>query len=173
MQQGRINWKFLGVNTLAAILLILGARQIFILLYGSRFLEGMYLYGSDLEKVNSFVFQGADGSLFDLVTNYNIGRAISGLLGCIISIVITYIVARRQNTSKINILFVFAIGVGIAILVSRNNFDFHHIIPSLRSVIGWIGIRTVFTINIILLVTTALLLHLDKNLKKHFYQQGA
>lgn len=173
MKLRRINWKFIGVNTLAAILLILGFRQLFILIYGSRFVEGMYLYGSDLEQLNAFVFQGADSSLLDFVNNYNVGRALSGLLGCIISVVITYIVARRQDLSKINILNILVVGFGMAILVSRNNFDFHHIIPSLTSVIGWIGIRTVFVINIILLVSAGLLLLLNKNLKKYFYQQGA
>jgi hypothetical protein len=166
-----IKWKFIAAHSVAATFMILAGRQFYIL-YDIRIVEAFYLFGSDMDKVGQFIFKSSDESFSDLVINYHWGRVLVGLLGLLISSSLSWFAAVKSNINKINILFILLIGLSVSVLVSRSHFDFHHIIPLLTDVIDLIGIRIVFATNVVLLVSIALLLHLNKNLKKYFYQQG-
>ena len=152
MRVKEINSKFIAIHTVAAFLMILGSRQLFMLIHAR--VTG---YGPLREIVAGF----APGSYFD-------GIAICGLLGLSVSALLSLVAAERKEIHKRNVLLVVLLGFCMALQVTKSHFNFHHLVPSLADVMGVLGRETFFLLNAFLLFSSAFLLVLSKSLKKHF-----
>jgi hypothetical protein len=172
MKSRNLNWKFILLNSIAAIVLILGFRQL-IFLFNARLVEGLLKYNSDLNLFGDFVLKSNTGPISEVLINFLIGLSLAGLIATITAVMISWLIARRESISKINVIILFIVSLVAELLINKFSIDFHDLIPSLLGVIDMVGVRTVYIINVSILMLLASQLYLNKKLKKHFYQQGA
>lgn len=147
-----INGKFIAIHAVAAFLMILGTRQLFMLLHARV-------------KGDSALMEMAAGYV---PASYFDGIAICGLLGLSVSTLLTLVAAERREVHKRNVLLAFLLGFFMALQVTKSHFDFHHLVPSLTDVMRVLGREAFFMLNAFLLLSSAFLLVLSKNLKEHY-----
>lgn len=160
MKSKDIQLNFIAVHLFAAFLMILGARELFMLLHAG------VVSGAQAESVIAFVLQHSGGALGQVPESYFHGIAICGLLGLATSVLLTSMEAEKKEISKVNVLFVAIPGFWLAKLITGAYFHLHHIVPPLHDVSEVLGLKVLFLLNTLLLFSAALLLMLRKNLVK-------
>jgi hypothetical protein len=172
MKISNLNWKFILLNSISAIVLILGFRQLVFLFY-SGLLEGLLKYNSEIIQSGEFILKRTTETSSDIVINFLIRLSLAGPLATITAVVISWIIASRESIRRINIFIILGISLIVTLLVNKFSIDFHDLIPSLLKILDTVGVKTVFTINAAALLLLASQLYLNQKIKNHFYQQGS
>lgn len=168
----KLNWKFILLNSISAIVLILGFRQL-VFLFFSRLVEGLLKYNSDINQLGELIHKNNNESLSDMVINFLVSLSLAGPLATLAAVVISWIIASRENIRKIHTFILLGISLSATLLINKFSIDFHDLIPQLLKILDMVGVRTVFTVNAAALLFLASQLYLNKKIKNHFYQQGS
>lgn len=148
--------RFIAVHASAAFLMILGTRELFMLLYAEF---GDWIgAGSQENAVAAHLLRNPDAPLVQVPEVYSHGLAVGGLLGLVLAILLSSIEARKRELHKLNVLLVGLVGFILAKAITETFFHFHHIVPSLHEVTGVIGVNKGYLLNAVLLFSTAFLL---------------
>lgn len=159
-----IQWKFIAIHAVVAFLMVLGARELFMLLHaGVVSIDGG---GAPAKTVAAFAPGYLNAPLGHVPESYFHGIAVCGLMGLAASCLLSWMEARQRELPKINILLVAMLGFGIAKIITESFFHLHHVIPPLHDVAEVLGREAMFLLNTLFLLSAALLLVSGKRLKR-------
>ncbi|WP_460925430.1 hypothetical protein [Pontibacter brevis] len=159
-----VQWKFIAVHAVAAFLMILGARELFMLLHAG--VVSMVGGGAPAETATAFALRHPNAPLGQVPESYFHGIAVCGLMGLAASCLLAWMEAGKRDFAKTNVLLVAILGFGIAKVITESFFHLHHVVPSLHDISEVLGLKILFLVNTLLLLSAALLLVLREHLKR-------